>query len=259
MPSTPLQSGSGFTPDNPAQLATALLAELRAESDPRNVEGQMRFGIRPKTEMLGASMVRLRALAKPHRRDQDLALALWEHPIHEAQILAALTADPKQFTSELADAWITKFDSWDICDQTCINVFRETDFALAKVREWAPREPEFERRTAFALMATLALKRKKEPHQTFLDFLPLIAHAADDERNFVKKAVNWSLRQIGKRQCETCLIAALDLAEELTTRESKSARWIGRDALRELSRQYPPLSPSHHRSDSKCSSYEHWV
>ncbi len=222
--------------DNPSELAARLLDELRTESDSHNVAGQRRFGIRPETEMLGASMVRLRALAKTHRRNQPLAIALWEHPIHEAQILAALTADPRQFTPELADAWITKFDSWDVCDQVCINVFRETTFAFAKVREWAPREPEFERRTAFALMATLALKRKKEPHQTFLDFLPLITRAADDERNFVKKAVNWALRQIGKRQSEICLAAALDLAEELITRESKSARWIGRDALRELSR-----------------------
>ena len=222
---------------NPAQLADALLAELLAESDPANIAGQLRFGIRPKTEMLGASMVRLRGMAKIHRREQGLALALWEHPIHEAQILAALTADPQQFTPELADAWITKFDSWDVCDQMCINVFRETDFAFAKVREWAPREPEFERRTAFALMATLALKRKKEPHQTFLDFLPLIVQAADDERNFVKKAANWALRQIGKRQSDTCLAAALDLAESLIARESKSARWIGRDAFRELSRR----------------------
>ncbi|MDB4474492.1 DNA alkylation repair protein, partial [Opitutaceae bacterium] len=141
----------------PAQLATTLLSELRSDSDPVNVAGQLRFGIRPQTEMLGASMVRMRAMAKTHRRNQALALALWDHPIHEAQILAALTADPKQFTPELADAWITKFDSWDVCDQTCINVFRETDFAFVKVREWATREPEFERRTAFALMATLAL------------------------------------------------------------------------------------------------------
>ena len=229
--------GLGFSPDNATALAHQLLAELRVESDPRNVAGQLRFGIRPSTEMLGASMVRLRGMAKLHRRNQALALALWEHPIHEAQILAALTADPKQFTPELADAWITRFDSWDICDQVCMNVFRETDFAFAKAREWAHREPEFERRTAFALMATLALKRKTEPHQTFLDFLPLIAQAADDDRNFVKKAVNWALRQIGKRASETCLAATLDLAEELTTRDSPSARWIGRDALRELSRR----------------------
>lgn len=221
----------------PGHLAATLLAELRAESDPRNVAGQLRFGIRPTTEMLGASMVRLRAMAKAHRRNQDLALALWEHPIHEAQILAALTADPKQFTPELMDAWITRFDSWDVCDQVCMNVFRHTDHAFAKAREWATHRPEFEKRAAFALMATLAVHRKTEPHQTFLDFLPLIERAADDDRNFVKKAINWALRQIGKRASETCLAATLDLAEELTTLDSPSARWIGRDALRELSRR----------------------
>lgn len=222
---------------SPETLAAQLIAELRAESDPANVAGQLRFGIRPTTEMLGATMVRLRGMAKTHRREQDLALALWVHPIHEAQILAALTCDPKQFTPELADAWITRFDSWDVCDQACMNVFRHTDFAFEKAREWATREPEFERRAGFALMATLAVHRKEEPHQTFLDFFPLITQAADDDRNFVKKAVNWALRQIGKRNSDTCLAAALDLAETLIARESKSARWIGRDAFRELSRR----------------------
>lgn len=219
---------------NSSALAADLLAELRAETDPENIAGQRRFGIRPQTEQLGASMVRLRALAKSHRRNQALAEALWAHPVHEARILAALTADPRQFTPELADAWVTDLDSWDVCDQVVVGVLRETDFAFAKVREWAGREPEFERRAAFSLMANLALKRKKEPHQTFIDFLPLIDRAADDDRNFVKKAVNWALRQIGKRDSETCLAAALDLAEELAARDSRAARWIGRDALREL-------------------------
>lgn len=223
--------------DLSVQLAARLIAELRAESNPVNIAGQKRFGIRPQTEMLGASMGRLRALAKPHRRHHELAIALWEHPIHEAQILAALTADPHQMTPERADVWITAFDSWDVCDQVCLNVFRHTNFAFIKVREWAQREPEFEKRAAFALLATLAVHRKQEPHRTFLDLLPLIAGAADDERNFVKKAVNWALRQIGKRASETCLVAALDLADELSRRHSPSARWIGRDAMRELSRR----------------------
>jgi len=153
------------------------------------------------------------------------------------QLLAALTADPAQFTPPLMDVWITRFDSWDVCDQVCLNVFRHPDFAFARARAWSTREPEFEKRAAFALLATLAVHRKTEPTQTFLDFLPVIAQAADDDRNFVKKAVNWGLRQIGKRPSETCLTAALDLAEELTTRDSKSARWIGRDAMRELLRR----------------------
>jgi len=182
-------------------------------------------------------MVVLRDLAKPHRHDHALAFALWAQPIHEAQLLAVLTADPQQFTPDLMDAWITDFDTWDICDQACLNVFRRTPYAFDKVTAWADREPEFERRAAFALVATLGVHAKKEPDATFLALLPLIDQAADDHRNFVKKAVNWALRQIGKRRSETLLSAALDLAEDLSTRESKSARWIGKDALRELSQK----------------------
>ncbi|MCF3651371.1 DNA alkylation repair protein [Synoicihabitans lomoniglobus] len=226
------------TPAN-VRLATALIAELRAAGDPRNVAGQQRFGIRTSDEQLGCSMPLLRGLAKAHRRNQPLALALWEQPVHEARILAALTADPSQFTPKLMDSWITGFDSWDVCDQTCMNVFRHTPHAFGRVRAWSNREPEFERRAAFALLATLGVHAKKEPDQTFLDFLPLIATAATDERNFVKKAVNWALRQIGKRRSPPLHAAALQLAEELAASPSPSARWIGRDAVRELRSRFP--------------------
>ncbi len=222
---------------DPPTLATHLIDQLRQQANPVNIAGQMRFGIRPKTELLGLSMVQLRDFAKPHRRNHPLALALWAHPIHEAQLLAALTADPKAFTPDLMDVWIRDFDTWDICDQVCMNVFRRSAHAFAKVSAWADREPEFERRAAFALLATLAVHAKKEPDETFLASLPLIEDAAADERNFVKKAVNWALRQIGKRRSETLHTAALDLAEDLSTRESKSARWIGKDAVRELTRR----------------------
>ena len=222
--------------DSPT-LATQLIARLRQQANPVNVAGQMRFGIRPRTELLGLSMVQLRDYAKSHRGNQSLALALWAHPIHEAQLLAALTADPNAFTPDLMDAWIRDFDTWDICDQVCLNVFRRSPHAFARVSAWADREPEFERRAAFALLATLAVHAKKEPDKTFLALLPFIDKAASDERNFVKKAVNWALRQIGKRRSETLHTAALDLAEDLSTRESKSARWIGKDALRELTRR----------------------
>ena len=221
-----------MTPD---ELAASLITRLRAESNPANVAGQNRFGIRPRTEQLGCSIPTLPALAKAHRRDQSLALALWALPVHEAQILAALVADPQQLTPELMDAWITAFDSWDVCDQMCLNTFRHSPHAFAKVREWAEREPEFERRAAFALLATLAVHAKKEPDATFIALLPLIEQAATDERNFVKKAVNWALRQIGKRPAVTLHAAALALSEQLALHPtSKSARWIGRDAAREL-------------------------
>lgn len=218
-----------------AQRADLLIAELRRFSDPRNVAGQQRFGIRPTDEQLGCSIPLLRALAKPHRRDQALALALWARPVHEARILAALVADPRQFTPELMDAWVTGFTSWDVCDQVCGNVFRHTPQAFAQVRRWANREPEFERRAAFALLATLAVHAKREPDATFEGLLPLVERAADDERNFVKKAVNWALRQIGKRSSPALQAAALALAAKLATHPtSKSARWIGHDAVREL-------------------------
>ncbi len=234
----PPKLGTGFAPDpaGPApELAASFIAELRRHASPTNVAGQQRFGIRPRTELLGWSMGMLRDLAKPYRRHHSLALALWAHPIHEAQLLAALTADPAQFTPTLMDAWIRDFDTWDLCDQVCLNVFRRTPQAFERVRAWALREPEFERRAAFALLACLAVHAKKEPDATFFALLPLIDQAADDERNFVKKAVNWALRQIGKRRSEPLRAAAINLATDLATRPSRSARWIGRDALRELS------------------------
>jgi 3-methyladenine DNA glycosylase AlkD len=220
----------------PAAQAAALLAELRAACDPACIASQQRFGSRPRTEQLGITIPQLRALARPHRRDHPLALALWSLPVHEARVLAGLVADPRLLTPEQMDAWVSGFDSWDVCDQTCLNAFCHTPHAFAKVREWARREPEFERRTPFALLATLAVHRKQEPDATFLDLLPLIEEAATDERNFVKKAVNWALRQIGKRRgSPACQAAALALAEKLAVHPtSPSARWIGKDAAREL-------------------------
>ncbi len=218
-----------------AVLADHLLAELRAAGSPANVAGQRRFGIRPRTEQLGCPIPLLRALAKPHRRDHALALELWSRPIHEARLLAAFIADPQQVTPQLMDTWAADFDSWDLCDQVCLTVFRRTPHAFAKVRAWAYREPEYERRAAFALLASLAVHAKAEPDDTFLAFLPLITDAATDERNFVKKAVNWSLRQIGKRPSPALHTAALALAETLAVHPvSKSARWTGKSAAREL-------------------------
>ncbi len=225
----------------PSALAVALIAELRAIGDPVKVAGQQRYGSRPRNEQLGCTIPQLRALARGHRRDQALAVALWNYPVHEAHILASLVADPRQLTPEQMDAWCAGFDSWDVCDQMCVNAFCLTPHAFAKVRAWADREPEFERRAAFALLAALAVHRKQEPDATFLELLPLIERAATDERNFVKKAVNWALRQIGKRRgSPACYAAALALAEKLAAHPaSASARWVGNDAAREL-RARPP-------------------
>ncbi len=219
----------------PATSAADLIQLLRAIGDPANAVSRERFGCRPRNEQLGCTMAQLREVARAYRGDHALALALWEIPIHEAHLLAALVADPKQLTAKKMNEWIADFDSWDICDQMCIGPFRRTPHAFAKVDAWAGREPEFERRAAFALLAALAVHEKLESDATFLDRLPLIEHAATDGRNFVRKAVSWALRQIGKRQGPSCRPAALALAERLAAHpDSPSARWIGHDAAREL-------------------------
>lgn len=224
-----------------ADRTAELIARLRAAGDPAKVAQQQHFGSRPGHEQLGCTMPQLRAIAGSHRRDHPLAVALWDMPVHEARLLASLVADPRALTPEQMDAWVVGFDSWDLCDQMCLNAFRHTPHAFDKVRAWAHREPEFERRAAFALLATLAVHRKRETDGTFLEFLPLIEEAATDERNFVKKAVNWALRQIGKRRSSpACHAAALALAEKLAAHpDSSSARWIGRDAARELRARHP--------------------
>lgn len=223
-------------PTTPEVQAARLVAHLRTFGDPSRVAGQRRFGVQPRNEQLGCTIPQLRALARAHRRDHPLALALWNIPVHEAHILASLVADPLRLTPRQMDAWCAGFDSWDVCDQMCLNAFCQSPHAFAKVHDWADREREFERRAAFALLATLAVHRKQAPDATFLNCLPLIERAATDDRNFVKKAVNWALRQIGKRRgSRTCHAAALALAEKLGRHPTSSgARWVGKDAVREL-------------------------
>ncbi len=197
-----------------------------------NVAGMARFGINP-DGTLGISVADLRKIARELGRDHDLAEALWQSGIHEARILGVLVDDPKQVTEEQAERWVVDVDSWDVCDQLCMGLLRKTPFAHAKAKSWCRRKETFVRRAGFALIATLAVHDKKAPDKTFAAYLPLIRRAATDERNFVKKAVNWALRQIGKRN-PPLNAAALALAEELVAMDDKTARWIGRDAGREL-------------------------
>ncbi|MBI5380488.1 MAG: DNA alkylation repair protein [Opitutae bacterium] len=213
--------------------AAALIAQLRAQRSPRDIEGQRRFGITPRGEHLGVRTETLRALAKPHRRDHPLALALWASGIFEARTLAFLIDDPKQVTVAQMEAWAADFDNWATVDGCCIHLFRKTPFARAQADAWSQRPEEYIKRAGFTLMATLAVHAKDFPDAVFLDWLPVIARAADDERNFVKKAVNWALRQIGKRN-PALRRAALATARELVKRDSRAARWIARDAIREL-------------------------
>jgi 3-methyladenine DNA glycosylase AlkD len=209
-----------------------ILERLRAHADPVNVAGMARYGINSKGT-LGVTMPVLRGMAKETGRDHTLALELWKSGIHEARILASLIDDPAQVTPRQMDRWARDFDSWDVCDQVCQNLFRYTPCAFAKAAEWAADEREFVRRAAFSLMAGLAVKARDASDRQFEAFLPLIAAASTDERNMVKKAVNWALRQIGKRNARLRL-SAMACAEEIRKQDSRAARWVAADALREL-------------------------
>jgi 3-methyladenine DNA glycosylase AlkD len=175
----------------------------------------------------------IRAAAKKYKKQHELAQGLWETGIHELRIMAALVDDYKKVTPQQMDAWVKDFNSWDLCDQVCSNLFEKTEFVGMKIRDWAPREEEFVRRAAFALLASHAVHLKKAPDDYFRTYFPLIEEAATDERNFVKKAVNWALRQIGKRN-QALNKDACRVAERLLDSSSKSARWIAKDALKEL-------------------------
>ncbi|MFH1520922.1 MAG: DNA alkylation repair protein [Candidatus Micrarchaeota archaeon] len=209
-----------------------IIKKLRAASNPKNVEGMVRFGISSKNT-LGVSMPILRKLGKEIGKNHELAQELWDSEIHEARILAGLVADPKKLTEKQMEHWVKDFDSWDVCDQVCMNLFSKTKIAHRKALEWTARDEEFVRRTGFALMAALAVHDKKASDSKFKVFFPLIEKYSFDERNFVRKAVNWALRQIGKRN-KNLNRAAIFCAQKISKKESKSAKWIANDALREL-------------------------
>lgn len=209
-----------------------MVSHLKSMANPENVAGMARFGINTENT-LGISMPLLRKLAKQTGSDHDLAVLLWATGIHEARILAALVDEPERVTKSQAEKWVKDFDSWDVCDQVCANLFDRTSFAYDKAIEWSGRRDEFVKRAGFALMACLAWHDRDAPDEKLSQFLPAIVREATDERNFVKKAVNWALRQIGKRSAELNGMA-IATAEEIAELDSKSARWIARDALREL-------------------------
>jgi 3-methyladenine DNA glycosylase AlkD len=209
-----------------------IIEQLKALANPANVEGMARYGINPHNT-LGVSMPALRAIARETRQNHYLAIELWGSGIHEARILAALVADPRQVDEELMERWVHDFDSWDVCDQVCSNLFDKTPMAYRKAVEWAGRQPEYFKRAGFVMMAALAVHDKKSSDQAFEAFFPIILREAVDERNFVKKAVNWALRGIGKRN-RALNTRAIGLARQIEQLDSRVARWIARDALREL-------------------------
>lgn len=214
-----------------------VIAELHRHANPTNVAGQARFGIETKTA-LGISVPTLRAIAKrcgagPRGRDHTLAVALWDSGIHEARHIAAMVEDPNTVTKKQLDAWARDLDSWDVCDGFCFSLVIKTPHAYDLAAKWSRSKHEFTKRAAFATIAGLAVHDKNAPDDKLLQFLPIIERESHDGRNFVKKAVNWALRQIGKRN-RACNQAAIASAERIHATNTKSARWIATDALREL-------------------------
>jgi 3-methyladenine DNA glycosylase AlkD len=209
-----------------------VLAQLEAQANPANVAGMARFGIVGE-QRLGVAMPDLRRIAKAAGRDHALALGLWQTGIPEARIVAALVDNPLELTEQQMERWVADFQSWDVCDQVCMSLFDKTPLAWQKVFDWAERDAEFVKRAAFALIACLAWHDKRAEDARFIQFLPLFEHAATDERNFVKKAVSWALRTIGKRNPRLNQ-AAIQAAQEIRQLDSKAARWIAADTLREL-------------------------
>lgn len=214
--------------------APEVLARLRAQANAGRVAGMARYGIEA-PGALGVPMPELRKLARECGKSHKLAGELWDSGVHEALVIATMVEEVNRVTPRQMDQWARRFYSWDICDSACGNLFRYTPFAFDKAREWARARQEFVRRAGFSLMAGLAVKAKQAADEDFEPFFALIVEAATDERNMVKKAVNWALRQTGKRN-ERLRCRAIAVAEEVGAMDSRAARWIASDALRELRR-----------------------
>jgi 3-methyladenine DNA glycosylase AlkD len=209
-----------------------ILRELKGKANPDNVKGMARYGMTSE-KRLGVSVPNMRMIAKKVGKKHELALELWKTGIPEAKIVAAMVGEPEKLTEEQMEDWVKDIDSWDICDQVCMNLFEKTPLVRKKIFDWSEREEEFVKRAAFALIACLAWHDKKAADAKFIEFLSLIKREATDERNFVKKAVNWALRTIGKRNPNLNEVA-VKAAKEIQDIDSKTARWIASNAIKEL-------------------------
>lgn len=209
-----------------------IINELKKHGSKRNLEGMARFGINVE-KAFGMNSTVIKNIAKKIGKNHELAQELWASGYHEARHVAAMIDEPDKVTNSQMNKWVKDFKSWDLCDGTCLYLFRSTKCAYDKIFEWAERKEEFVRRTAFSLIAYLSVHDKKKDDKEFLEYFPLIIKHSIDERNFVKKAVNWALRQLGKRSLFLNR-EAIKVAEKISVIDSKSARWIANDALREL-------------------------
>jgi 3-methyladenine DNA glycosylase AlkD len=209
-----------------------MLDKLQSKARPEQLKGMAKYGMTIE-QRLGVSVPDMRKLAKEIGRDHKLALDLWRTGIAEARIVAGMVDDPAELTEEQMEDWVMDINSWDICDQVCMNLFEKNPLAWKKIADWSEREEEFVKRTAFSLIACLAWHDKKASDERFIALLPVLVRGATDKRNFVKKAVNWALRNIGKRNLKLNE-AAINTAKEIKRLDSKSARWVASDTLREL-------------------------
>ena len=215
-----------------------ILIELEklASHDPKDLAGMARFGINVDKAWV-ISIPKLRKYAKNLRKEpnrHELALGLWDSEIHEARIMAGLIDDPKKVTEAQLEKWVNDFDSWDVCDQICSALFDKTGFAYQKAEEWSGRPEEFVKRAGFVVMCALAVHDKQSPDAPFEKFLEICKREATDERNFVRKAVNWALRSIAKSRNTSLYEKGLETAYEIRTIDDKTTRWIANDAIREL-------------------------
>jgi 3-methyladenine DNA glycosylase AlkD len=234
---------------NVRERLAVVMADLAAQTSDEDRAGMARYGINVENAF-GVSVYELRRMAKALGTDHELALALWATGNHEARLLASMVDDPRQVTEAQMETWAAAFDSWDVCDQVTSNLFDKTPFAYAKVHEWSAADNEWVKRAAFATAAALAVQDKAAGDERFLPILALVARAAGarpagDGRNYVKKAVNWALRNIGKRnvalhaaalQTAEAILASTEARAAVDRKDpaARSARWVARDALREL-------------------------
>jgi 3-methyladenine DNA glycosylase AlkD len=209
-----------------------VLEQLNSKAKTDQLEGMSRFGI-VGDQRMGVSVPDMRKIAKGIGKDHQLALELWDTGIPEAMIVAGMVAEPEKLTETQMEDWVVDINSWDICDQVCMNLFEKTPLAEKKIYDWSEREEEFVKRTAFALIACLAWHDKVAGNEEFIKYFPVLKQGSTDDRNYVKKAVSWALRNIGKRNIALNR-AALEVAQEIQGIDSKSARWIATDAIREL-------------------------
>lgn len=212
-----------------------IITLLKNEAEPGFILKMQHFGV-DTTLALGVRIPSIRKIAKQLGKNHALAIQLWSTNIHEARILASMIADYRLFTEELFNAWVADFNAWDVCDQACFNVLDKVPFAKDKIPIYAIDEREYVKRTAFTLIAGMAIHHKKVSDDFFVSLLPIIEQQAYDDRNFVKKAVNWALRQIGKRS-EVLRLKALETANRIEMQPYKAAKWIAKDAIRELNNE----------------------